>query len=88
MVEQKSEILEITKVHPFPLVTARSMAHSDKLDVTQNNIYVSLLETDVSSYYFCVSVYNMPMLLWAYPTVTSGEQILTCYLQKDFHIDS
>lgn len=48
-VENDSETkFQATKIHHFPLVSARSTAHSDKLNTNANDIYVSLLETDVS----------------------------------------
>lgn len=48
--EKRSErMLQATKIHHFPLVSARSIAHSNKLNVLSNDIYVSLLENDVST---------------------------------------
>lgn len=38
---------EATEIHQFPLVSARSIAHSDKLDVHANDIYVELIENEV-----------------------------------------
>lgn len=40
---------EATKIHHFPLVSARSTAHSDKLNVHANDIYVELIENEVST---------------------------------------
>lgn len=43
-----SATLQATTVHHFPLVSARSVAHSNKLNIHANDIYVSLIEDDVS----------------------------------------
>nr|CAH7746245.1 unnamed protein product [Callosobruchus chinensis] len=48
-VPERSAIFEVTKINKLPLVTARSMAHSNKLDVQNKTINVSLLEADSKS---------------------------------------
>ncbi|KAJ8960028.1 hypothetical protein NQ318_009465 [Aromia moschata] len=50
-----SRYLEATKIYNRPLITVRSMAHANKLDVHSNEIYVSLLDSDSksSSEYIC-----------------------------------
>ncbi|KAJ8917157.1 hypothetical protein NQ315_012649 [Exocentrus adspersus] len=44
-----SNIFQAMKIGKHPIVTARSKAHADKLNVNANNILVSLLETDSRS---------------------------------------
>ncbi|KAJ8933934.1 hypothetical protein NQ314_013690 [Rhamnusium bicolor] len=52
---QLSKVFEATKIHNRPLVSVRSIAHSNKLSANSNNIYVSLLDSDSksSSEYIC-----------------------------------
>ncbi|XP_018574513.1 uncharacterized protein LOC108913444 isoform X2 [Anoplophora glabripennis] len=47
--QKPTNIFEATKIQKCPLVTARSRAHSDKLAVNSNDIYVSLLDTESQS---------------------------------------
>lgn len=46
--KQSGTTFQATTVHHFPLVSARSVAHSNKLNAHANDIYVSLIEDDVS----------------------------------------